>query len=133
AAKEIKNLIGDSVEEVERGSKLVAQAGITMEEVVESVKRVTNIMSEIASASEEQSTGIEQVNHSIIEMEGMTQQNATLADEAAAAAQSLQDQARELAEVVSVFKLSEKEEAHGLGQPSSLSRQLSTRPKSAAY
>ncbi len=132
AAKEIKNLIGDSVEEVERGSKLVQQAGVTMGEVVESVKRVTNIMSEIANASEEQSMGIEQVNHSIIDMEGMTQQNAALADQAAAAAQSLQDQARDLAHVVSVFKLTDKEEAHGLGQ-SSLSRQLSTRSKSAAY
>ncbi len=132
AAKEIKNLIGDSVEEVERGSKLVQQAGVTMGEVVESVKRVTNIMSEIANASEEQSMGIEQVNHSIIDMEGMTQQNAALADQAAAAAQSLQDQARDLAEVVSVFKLTDQEEAHGLGQ-SSLSRQLSTRSKSAAY
>ena len=110
AAKEIKTLIGDSVEKVERGSKLVGQAGVTMDEVVASVKRVTDIMSEIANASAEQSAGIEQVNLSIIEMDSMTQQNAALVEEAAAAAQSLQDQAGELARVVSIFKLSEGEQ-----------------------
>jgi methyl-accepting chemotaxis protein len=112
AAKEIKTLIGDSVEKVERGSKLVGQAGVTMDEVVASVKRVTDIMSEISNASQEQSAGIEQVNRSIIEMDSMTQQNAALVEEAAAAAQSLQDQANELAHVVSVFKLVEGEQAH---------------------
>jgi methyl-accepting chemotaxis protein len=110
AAKEIKTLIGDSVEKVERGSKLVGQAGVTMDEVVSSVKRVTDIMSDIAAASAEQSAGIEQVNLSIIEMDSMTQQNASLVEEAAAAAQSLQDQAGELARVVSIFKLDEAEE-----------------------
>ncbi|MES2300375.1 MAG: methyl-accepting chemotaxis protein [Pseudomonadota bacterium] len=112
AAKEIKTLIGDSVEKVDRGSKLVGQAGVTMDEVVASVRRVTDIMSEIANASQEQSAGIEQVNRSIIEMDSMTQQNAALVEQAAAAAQSLQDQASELAEVVSIFKLVEGEEAH---------------------
>ena len=111
AAKEIKTLIGDSVEKVERGSKLVGQAGVTMDEVVASVKRVTDIMSEIANASQEQSAGIEQVNLSIIEMDGMTQQNAALVEQAAAAAQSLQDQAGELQRVVSVFRLVEGEAA----------------------
>ncbi|THC43994.1 methyl-accepting chemotaxis protein [Massilia sp. Mn16-1_5] len=110
AAKEIKTLIGDSVEKVERGSKLVGQAGVTMDEVVASVKRVTDIMGEIANASAEQSAGIEQVNMSIIEMDSMTQQNAALVEEAAAAAQSLQDQAGELSRVVSIFKLVEGEE-----------------------
>jgi methyl-accepting chemotaxis protein len=110
AAKEIKTLIGDSVEKVERGSKLVGQAGVTMDEVVDSVRRVTDIMGEIASASQEQSAGIEQVNQSIIEMDSMTQQNAALVEQAAAAAQSLQDQAGELARVVSIFKLVEGEE-----------------------
>jgi methyl-accepting chemotaxis protein len=110
AAKEIKTLIGDSVEKVERGSKLVGQAGVTMDEVVASVKRVTDIMGEIANASAEQSAGIEQVNMSIIEMDSMTQQNAALVEEAAAAAQSLQDQAGELGRVVSIFKLVEGEE-----------------------
>jgi len=114
AAKEIKALIGDSVEKVERGSKLVGQAGVTMEEVVSSVKRVTDIMSEIANASQEQSAGIEQVNLSIIEMDSMTQQNAALVEEAAAAAQSLQDQANELARVVSIFKLQEGDERMAL-------------------
>jgi methyl-accepting chemotaxis protein len=109
AAKEIKTLIGDSVEKVERGSKLVGQAGVTMDEVVASVKRVTDIMSEIANASQEQSAGIAQVNLSIIEMDGMTQQNAALVEQAAAAAQSLQDQAGELQRVVSVFRLIEGE------------------------
>jgi len=110
AAKEIKTLISDSVEKVERGSKLVGQAGVTMDEVVSSVKRVTDIMSDIASASAEQSAGIAQVNTSIIEMDSMTQQNAALVEEAAAAAQSLQDQAAELARVVSIFKLEEGEQ-----------------------
>jgi len=111
AAKEIKTLIGDSVEKIGRGSKLVGQAGVTMEEVVDSVKRVTDIMSDIAAASAEQSAGIEQVNLSIIEMDGMTQQNAALVEEAAAAFQSLQDQAAELQRVVSIFKLAEGGEA----------------------
>jgi methyl-accepting chemotaxis protein len=110
AAKEIKQLIGDSVEKIGRGSKLVGQAGETMDEVVASVKRVTDIMSDIASASAEQSAGIEQVNVSIIEMDGMTQQNAALVEQAAAAFQSLQDQAAELQRVVSIFKLAEGEE-----------------------
>jgi methyl-accepting chemotaxis protein len=107
AAKEIKTLIGDSVEKIGRGSKLVGEAGTTMEEVVDSVKRVTDIMSDIAAASAEQSAGIEQVNLSIIEMDGMTQQNAALVEQAAAAFQSLQDQAAELQRVVSIFKLEE--------------------------
>jgi methyl-accepting chemotaxis protein len=117
AAKEIKTLIGDSVEKVERGSKLVGQAGVTMDEVVASVKRVTDIMSEISNASQEQSAGIEQVNLSIIEMDSMTQQNAALVEQAAAAAQSLQDQAGELAHVVSVFKLVDGEVAHVAERP----------------
>jgi methyl-accepting chemotaxis protein len=116
AAKEIKTLIGDSVEKIGRGSKLVGQAGVTMDEVVDSVKRVTNIMSEIANASAEQSAGIEQVNLSIIEMDGMTQQNAALVEQAAAAFQSLQDQAAELQRVVSIFKL-EGEEAGAAAAP----------------
>jgi methyl-accepting chemotaxis protein len=111
AAKEIKTLIGDSVDKIGRGSKLVGQAGVTMEEVVDSVKRVTDIMSDIAAASAEQSAGIEQVNLSIIEMDGMTQQNAALVEQAAASFQSLQDQAAELQRVVSIFKLSDSEEA----------------------
>jgi methyl-accepting chemotaxis protein len=131
AAKEIKTLIGDSVEKVERGSKLVGQAGVTMDEVVDSVRRVTDIMGEIASASQEQSAGIEQVNQSIIEMDSMTQQNAALVEEAAAAAQSLQDQAGELARVVSIFKLVEGEErvaAPAYVAPVVAARPLAARP-----
>jgi methyl-accepting chemotaxis protein len=131
AAKEIKTLIGDSVEKVERGSKLVGQAGVTMDEVVASVKRVTDIMSEISNASQEQSAGIEQVNRSIIEMDAMTQQNAALVEQAAAAAQSLQDQASELAQVVSVFKLVEGEQVH-VAQQSVLETAPVAAPKPAA-
>ena len=105
AAKEIKTLIGDSVDKVDAGSKLVAQAGSTMNEVVESVKRVTDIMAEISAASNEQSAGIEQVNQAVSQMDQVTQQNAALVEEAAAAAGSLQDQSSQLAKVVGAFKL----------------------------
>jgi methyl-accepting chemotaxis protein len=105
AAKEIKTLIGDSVDKVNAGSALVDQAGATMEEIVTSIKRVTDIMSEIASASHEQSAGIEQVNQAIAEMDQVTQQNAALVEEAAAAAESLQDRAADLVSAVSAFRL----------------------------
>jgi len=105
AAKEIKALIGDSVEKVEDGSRLVDQAGATMDKVVESVTRVSEIITGIALASEEQSRGIEQVNLAIAQMDQVTQQNAALVEEAAAAADSMQNQATVLANVVSVFKL----------------------------
>ncbi|WP_394778818.1 methyl-accepting chemotaxis protein, partial [Undibacterium sp.] len=105
AAKEIKTLIGDSVEKVETGSKLVQHAVKTMDEVVASVQRVTDVLIEISSASNEQSTGIEQINLAITQMDEVTQQNAALVEEAAAASQSLQDQASNLVEVVSIFKL----------------------------
>jgi len=105
AAKEIKTLIGDSVDKVEEGSKQVAEAGRTMEEIVDSVKRVTDIMAEITAASQEQTQGIEQINQAITQMDQVTQQNAALVEEAAAAAQSLQEQARSLSQVVSVFSL----------------------------
>lgn len=106
AAKEIKALIDDSVSKVDVGSKLVDQAGSTMEEIVTSVKHVADIMSEITSASQEQSDGIEQVNQAISQMDEMTQQNAALVEQAAAAAQSMQDQAVELSRAVSIFRLS---------------------------
>ena len=105
AAKEIKALIGASVEKVEAGTKLVDQTGETMEQVVTSIQRVTDIMSEIASASQEQTGGIEQVNGAIGQMDQVTQQNAALVEESAAAAASMQDQAARLAQVVGVFKL----------------------------
>ena len=108
AAREIKALIGDSVDKVREGSTLVEQAGVTMEEVVASVRRVTDIMGEITAASHEQSVGIAHVNHTILEMDETTQQNAALVEQAAAAAASMQDQAANLARVVSVFKLDQQ-------------------------
>src|SRR5450830_479847 len=105
AAKEIKVLIGDSVAAVETGSKLVDEAGSTMEDIVASVARVTDIMSEISAASHEQEAGIEQINQAIGEMDSVTQQNAALVEEAAAAATSLREQAGQLAQAVSIFKL----------------------------
>jgi len=105
AAKEIKTLISNSVEQVDAGSKLVNQAGATMDEVVASVKRVTEIISEITIAGREQTSGIEQINQAITQMDTVTQQNAALVEEAAAAASSLQDQAGTLAHLVSTFKI----------------------------
>jgi methyl-accepting chemotaxis protein len=107
AAKEIKELIGDSVGRVEVGSKLVEQAGSTMEQIVSSIRRVTDIMGEIAEASKEQSEGIEHVNQAIAAMDGVTQQNAALVEQAGAAAEALQDQANTLAGVVSVFTIND--------------------------
>jgi len=109
AAKEIKILIDNSVAQVGIGSKLVEEAGATMNDVVNSVKRVTDIVGEISSASQEQSAGIEQVNLAITQMDEVTQQNAALVEEAAAASQSMQEQARKLSEVVSVFKLDHRQ------------------------
>lgn len=105
AAKEIKTLIGDSVEKVEAGSKLVDHAGSTMQQVVASVRRVTGIIGDIAAASSEQTAGIEQINQAIMQMDEVTQQNAALVEEAAAAAQSMQNQAATLTEVVGVFSI----------------------------
>jgi methyl-accepting chemotaxis protein-1 (serine sensor receptor) len=105
AAKEIKGLIGDSVAKVESGSKLVDDAGATMQDIVGQVKRVTDIMAEITAASQEQSAGIEQVNQAIAQMDQVTQQNAALVEEAAAAAESMKDQAGSLAQTVTIFKV----------------------------
>ncbi|WP_198120228.1 methyl-accepting chemotaxis protein [Massilia rhizosphaerae] len=105
AAREIKELIGDSVDKVATGSRLVGEAGTTMQEVVASVRRVTDIMAEISAASTEQSAGIEQVGAAIHQMDRVTQQNAALVEQAAAATESMQEQARSLAEAVAVFKL----------------------------
>jgi methyl-accepting chemotaxis protein len=105
AAKEIKTLIGDSVMQVEAGSKLVADAGTTMNEVVASVQRVTAIISEIAVASGEQNAGIHEISGAIAQLDAVTQQNAALVEEAAAAAESMQHQADSLAHSVSVFKI----------------------------
>jgi methyl-accepting chemotaxis protein len=105
AAKEIKSLIGDSVDKVDAGSKLVDEAGQTMDLIVTSIKQVADIMGEITAATQEQSTGIEEVNQAITQMDEMTQQNAALVEQAAAAAESMQEQAQKLASAVSIFKL----------------------------
>ncbi|HWT37459.1 MAG TPA: methyl-accepting chemotaxis protein, partial [Paraburkholderia sp.] len=105
AAKEIKELIGASVERIRDGSSLAGEAGATMTEVTRAVGQVTAIMSEIAAASEEQSRGIAQVNLAITQMDDVTQQNAALVEQAAAASRSLEDQGRQLDEAVSAFRL----------------------------
>ena len=105
AAKEIKGLIGDSVDKVNQGSKLVADAGATMEDIVNSVHRVSTIITEITTASKEQSAGIDEVYKAIGEMDQVTQQNAALVEQSAAAAESMQQQAVQLAQVVSVFQV----------------------------
>jgi methyl-accepting chemotaxis protein len=111
AAREIKQLIGDSVERVEAGTRLVDQAGATMQAVVESVRRVTDVISEISAASAEQTAGIDQINQAIMEMDAVTQQNAALVEEAAAAAASMQEQAGSLSGAVSAFKTGAANEA----------------------
>ncbi|WP_423709503.1 methyl-accepting chemotaxis protein [Undibacterium sp. WLX3042] len=105
AAKEIKQLIDDSVSKVDQGGVLVDNAGKTMDEIVKSVQHVADIMSEITAASSEQSSGIEQVNLAITQMDEMTQQNAALVEQAAAAAESMEEQAMALTQAVSIFKL----------------------------
>ncbi len=105
AAREIKELINASTEKVSSGSRLVTQAGETMQEIVQSVQRVTDIMAEISSASTEQTAGIEQINQAIVEMDSVTQQNAALVEQAAAASESMQDQAAVLAKAVAVFRI----------------------------
>ena len=104
AAKEIKALIGDSVEKVELGTRLVDKAGTTMQAIVAGIRSVTDIMGEITAASQEQAAGIEQINQAITQMDDVTQQNASLVEEAAAASQSLRDQAGSLSRAVGVFK-----------------------------
>ncbi|MRW93138.1 HAMP domain-containing protein [Duganella sp. FT80W] len=119
AAKEIKELITDSVDKVDAGSKLVDEAGQTMDLVVTSIRQVADIMGEITAATQEQSNGIEEVNQAISQMDEMTQQNAALVEEAAAAAESMQEQAELLSQAVSIFKLSHEE---GLRRPAPVAK-----------
>jgi methyl-accepting chemotaxis protein len=107
AAKEIKDLISDSVQRVESGAKLVERAGATMKDIVQSIERVTTLVGEIASLSNEQSSGISAVNNAILQMDQVTQQNAALVEEAAAAAERMSEEARLLRESVLVFKLAD--------------------------
>jgi methyl-accepting chemotaxis protein len=124
AAKEIKALIGDSVAKVDEGARLVDEAGRTMEDIVTSVRRVTDIIAEISHASQEQSIGIEQINIAIGQMDETTQQNAALVEQAGAAAVSLQDEAANLARLVSIFKL----DAHGARPSTGTAVLPATRP-----
>jgi len=129
AAKEIKGLIDDSVQKVDGGSALVDEAGQTMELIVTSVKQVADIMAEITSASQEQSMGIEQVNEAITQMDEMTQQNAALVEQAAAAAQSMLDEAGVLTQSVSIFKLLNEPEPR---RPAAPPRAVASQPVAAA-
>ncbi|GGY23524.1 methyl-accepting chemotaxis protein [Pseudoduganella albidiflava] len=132
AAKEIKGLIGDSVQKVDAGAKLVDQAGATMEQVVESIRRVADIMGEITHATKEQAVGIGQVNQSIGLMDEATQQNAALVEQSAAAAGSMQDQAAKLAQVVGLFKLDTRAAAIATAAPALASaRHVAARPAPA--
>jgi methyl-accepting chemotaxis protein-2 (aspartate sensor receptor) len=117
AAKEIKALIGNSVERVENGARLVQTAGTTMDEIVTSVKRVQDIIGEISSAATEQSEGINSVNTSVVQLDQMTQQNAALVEESAAAAESLKEQAQRLVEAVAVFRVSSSESSYRAPAP----------------
>ncbi len=110
AAKEIKTLIEDSGTKVEEGTRLVDESGKTLEEIVVAVKKVTNIVAEIAAASQEQSVGMEQVNKAIMGMDEMTQQNAALVEEAAAAAEAMGGQAQDLNRQVAFFNVGESGE-----------------------
>jgi methyl-accepting chemotaxis protein len=116
AAKQIKTLIGDSVEKVDNGTRLVEQAGGTIKEIVEAVSRVTTLMAEISAASSEQSSGIEQVNQAVMQMDQVVQQNAALVEEAAAAAESMQEQAQFLHRSVSFFRLADASERRALSR-----------------
>jgi methyl-accepting chemotaxis protein len=107
AAKEIKTLIGHSVEQVEQGTALVDQAGKTMGDIVGSIRRVSDIVAEITTATAEQSNGVQQVGLAVSQMDQATQQNAALVEESAAAAESLKVQAQQLVQAVAVFKLSQ--------------------------
>lgn len=117
AAREIKTLIGDSLDKVKIGNELVSNAGSTMVQVVSSIERVTDIMSEITAAGREQVAGIEQINQAVTEMDAVTQQNAALVEQAAAATAALEEQAAQLTKVVSVFKLEDGSPQHSISAP----------------
>jgi methyl-accepting chemotaxis protein-1 (serine sensor receptor) len=132
AAKEIKELIGDSVDKVQSGSALVGRAGTTMDEIVQAVRRVTDIMGEISAASEEQSTGIEQVNRAVAQMDEVTQQNAALVEEAAAAAASLEEQTRQLQTVVGGWRVEGGQRAGSSARSSTPAARSKNAPRASA-
>jgi methyl-accepting chemotaxis protein len=127
AAKEIKVLIDNSVGQVQAGTKLVEQAGVTMNAIIQSVRSVTDIMAEISTASTEQSAGIEQINMAIVQMDQVTQQNAALVEEAAAASASMQDQASGLSRAVGAFKL-DNSQASRTAAPAAIGARRTARP-----
>ncbi|NYE59152.1 methyl-accepting chemotaxis protein [Duganella sp. 1224] len=133
AAKDIKQLIGASVERIANGGMLVDEAGKTMEEIVRSIRNVSEIMEQITMASGEQEAGIEQINRAIMEMDGVTQQNAALVEEAAAAAEALQGQSAHLAELVSVFQVEGGPRAAGASPLAARSRQATGRAPALAW
>jgi methyl-accepting chemotaxis protein len=132
AAKEIKGLIGASVDKVETGSRLVTDAGSTMNEIVSSVQRVSDIIGEITASAAEQSDGIGQVNTAVSQLDQMTQQNAALVEESAAAAESLKDQALRLAEVVSSFRLAQGQVVQPAAHPLAAAHPAPARPAAAS-
>ncbi|MBE5252823.1 methyl-accepting chemotaxis protein [Mixta mediterraneensis] len=132
AAKEIKGLIEDSVNRVNTGSELVGVAGETMSNIVDAVTRVTDIMGEISSASDEQSRGIDQVGQAVTEMDRVTQQNASLVEESAAAAASLEEQASRLSQAVAVFKVRREQVVPPLIRPVPLAAPILSVPRKAA-
>ncbi len=130
AAKEIKTLIGDSVQKVEAGGQLVNEAGSTMQDVVTQVKRVTELIAEINAANQEQTSGIDQINNAVMQLDQVTQQNAALVEESAAAAESLNQQARHLVQAVAVFKLNDTEHVPSESAPL-LHQEVKTYPVSS--
>jgi methyl-accepting chemotaxis protein len=132
AAKEIKSLIADSGAKVETGSKLVATAGNTMDEIVASIKRVSDIMAEISAASKEQSSGIEQVNVAISQMDKITQQNAALVEQAAAAAKSMEEQTIDLTQIVAAYQIGKPARAVTAKRPGAPAKPTPPKPRAAA-
>ncbi|WP_129644881.1 methyl-accepting chemotaxis protein [Peristeroidobacter agariperforans] len=128
AAKEIKDLIGDSVEKVRSGSALVDESGKVLGEIMESVKKVSDIVAEIAAASEEQAQGIDQVNNAVTQMDDTTQQNAALVEEAASAAKSMEQQAQQLVEEISFFRTTHSSAAVQSGTVITTKKSASVRP-----
>lgn len=130
AAKEIKELINDSVGKIKNGSQLVEESGETLEGIVENVRRVTEIVAEIAAASNEQASGIDQVNRAVMQMDEVTQQNASLVEETAAASRSMQEQAAQLLERVAFFSLDGQDDGEALVERSKRAREVAVQRES---
>jgi uncharacterized phage infection (PIP) family protein YhgE len=129
AAKEIKELIKDSVDKVKVGSELVDESGQTLSEIMESVKKVTDIVAEIAAASEEQSAGIEQVNNAVTQMDSVTQQNAALVEEASAASKSMEQQSMKLVTQISYFRTGDAAIAHHVQEEPQYTQNVVQKPE----